>query len=552
VALAAAVAWLLQGQPAAAAAAGVLLVWLAVAWWYFAGRISERAPAEGEPAARLRLEAESHRAWLARLAEPPYGWAIRDTADVREELRLLEVVRERRQTYEARLQGVETRQAEWDAAEESAATLHRQGEQLQAAEAGVQSAWVAWLAAQRLPSGASPETVLQLFAEADRARTAFRERDHLAARIVALLETVEAYEGEVGGLFREIGWPPVLADELPAAVRALPGALEGAVAAERERAGLLARALELRDEWRRARRRLRAAHGAIQDLFHAAGAESEADLRTLAARQARRDELDEQIRGQERVLETLSAPGAARLRLESELAVLDSEALERLVTSAGEALSAAADELEALTRHEGMLLERLAALEQEEALTARLRELRAKEADVTELAERWAVLRLTQRLLEKTREQFESQRQPAVIRRAGEILGRMTGGRYQQIAAPSGLHRLQLVEADHSRKERAWWSRGTAEQLYLALRFAFIEDYGANPGVEPLPVVMDDVLVHSDGYDRLHRSAESIAELAQRHQVLYLTCRPADAELLASVDPGARRFRLEAGVFHAL
>ena len=39
-------------------------------------------------------------------------------------------------------------------------------------------------------------------------------------------------------------------------------------------------------------------------------------------------------------------------------------------------------------------------------------------------------------------------------------------------------------------------SRGTAEQLYLAIRFAYITNYSAHS--ESLPVIMDDVLVNFD------------------------------------------------------
>ena len=39
-------------------------------------------------------------------------------------------------------------------------------------------------------------------------------------------------------------------------------------------------------------------------------------------------------------------------------------------------------------------------------------------------------------------------------------------------------------------------SRGTAEQLYLALRFGLIEEFARH--AEPLPVVMDDILVNFD------------------------------------------------------
>lgn len=567
--LAAMAGWLLRNQPVAAAGMAFLLLASAAFWWLHASReaarlrrvATERLAADqartariGEltqRAAKLRQGQEEHRAWLARLAEPPFGWSIREAADARECLRRLQATRELRQSYEAQRQIVTARREEWDAAREAQQLGQQQQAELLRAALLADDAWSAWLEAQGLPEGAGPETALTLFAEADRARACFRERDRQQTQIETRQDAARSYEHSARQLFRALAWPEVAADELPAAVRSLPGAAEAAAAAERERIGILQRAQEAATEWRRVRARLRALQASRDTLFRLGGAEDEEGFRRRAAAALHRAEMGERIRGLERVLESLSAPGEKRLRLEAELAALDQEHLEQFLTSARTALTEVVAELEGSTRDEGKLLERRAALEKDEEITAHLRELRAKEAELAEVAERWAVLRLAQALLEKTRERFESQRQPGVIRRASELMSGMTGGRYRAIVAPSGLERVELEARDYSRKGMGQWSRGTAEQLYLALRFAFIEDYCANPQVEPLPVVMDDVLVHADGYQRLRHAAEAIAALAQRHQVLYFTCRPEDAELLATVEPEARRFRLEDGVFHA-
>jgi uncharacterized protein YhaN len=66
-------------------------------------------------------------------------------------------------------------------------------------------------------------------------------------------------------------------------------------------------------------------------------------------------------------------------------------------------------------------------------------------------------------------------------------------------------------------------SRGTAEQLYLALRLGLVERFAE--GAEPLPIVMDDILVNFDE-ERAASAARSIEELSSRHQVLYFTCHP--------------------------
>ena len=56
--------------------------------------------------------------------------------------------------------------------------------------------------------------------------------------------------------------------------------------------------------------------------------------------------------------------------------------------------------------------------------------------------------------------------------------------------------RLVLAEANGKDKEPHQLSTGTREQLYLAIRLAYAQHYCREN--EPLPLVMDDVLVNFD------------------------------------------------------
>ena len=92
-------------------------------------------------------------------------------------------------------------------------------------------------------------------------------------------------------------------------------------------------------------------------------------------------------------------------------------------------------------------------------------------------------------------------------------------------------------------------SRGTQEQLYLALRLAYIQDHAAQ--ASPLPVIMDDVLVDFDP-GRARRTARILGDLSQgrygpRQQILFFTCHPHTAALLREVQPSAPLFLLDKG-----
>ncbi len=148
--------------------------------------------------------------------------------------------------------------------------------------------------------------------------------------------------------------------------------------------------------------------------------------------------------------------------------------------------------------------------------------------------------------MHETCDRFTRERTPEALRAAETFFNRVTGGRYTRIARDLETNRLAVFTPDEAEKPPDTLSRGAAEQLYLALRFGYIRVRARHS--EPLPVVMDDILVNFDP-ERQRRAAEGIAELAREQQVLFFTCHPAVSALLREVDGGARTIRLEDGAF---
>ena len=127
-----------------------------------------------------------------------------------------------------------------------------------------------------------------------------------------------------------------------------------------------------------------------------------------------------------------------------------------------------------------------------------------------------------------------------------------TDGRYPRIIAPLGKPIEGARASDGKQVGIPALSRGTSEQLYLALRFGLVEHFVETSG-EPLPIVMDDILVNFDD-DRAARAARSIEALAQTCQVIYFTCHPttplkADKEETIRVAGGSVRRWFASGVW---
>ena len=96
-------------------------------------------------------------------------------------------------------------------------------------------------------------------------------------------------------------------------------------------------------------------------------------------------------------------------------------------------------------------------------------------------------------IFERTREEFQQERQPALMQSASRYLSDLTLGRYTAVRAVIGEKEqdLEIVEGEAHTKRANELSRGTAEQLFLAMRFALIKEYARK--AEAMPVVLDEI-----------------------------------------------------------
>ena len=144
----------------------------------------------------------------------------------------------------------------------------------------------------------------------------------------------------------------------------------------------------------------------------------------------------------------------------------------------------------------------------------------------------WAAHRGAQVLLEAAKQKYEKTRQPGVIRSAENLFTRITNGDYHRIIKPIDQDDLMIENKQHERKGVLEMSRGTREQLYLAMRFGLIDEYETRS--EPLPAVMDDVFVNFDD-ERDERIIEILGQFSQHRQVIVLTCHQRSLEAYKSI-----------------
>lgn len=244
------------------------------------------------------------------------------------------------------------------------------------------------------------------------------------------------------------------------------------------------------------------------DALHELAAQHRAlwdDVQETAALRAEAEHVLEQARAVLTNSDRIADPESDRLR--EELAEARAQADERdkdLARAIGR-LSALGDPVE--------LRSGLAALiERREALTAQY--------DAIDLAAQTLAAADAQ-----LRERFS----PALSRRAGQLMERLTGGRYGALAFDRDFSGQARLTGESAAREDFYLSAGAADLAYLCLRLAVCEL--ALPGDDPCPLVLDDVLVNLDD-ERAAMAAGLIRELAETRQILFFTCRTRDAALL--------------------
>lgn len=159
-------------------------------------------------------------------------------------------------------------------------------------------------------------------------------------------------------------------------------------------------------------------------------------------------------------------------------------------------------------------------------------------------SDEWSILTLARTIMGKAIEKYEQERQPGVIKEAQSFFSKMTIGRYSRIFAPLDEAKIYVEDKDGRRKDILDLSRGTAEQLYLSLRFGFVREFSKR--AESLPIVFDDILVNFDP-ERFRAACEAIKEFAKTNQILYFTCHPESVNLLAEIIPESKIIDINVG-----
>lgn len=396
----------------------------------------------------------------------------------------------------------------------------------------LEASWREWLEEQRLPMAEHPETTLETLRSIEAAYALLQALRQQQSKRIKLKQDAEAFEQAAEQ------WLGADARQDPgAALKQRQEEAERAAADTRRREALAEQLLRLDEEQQLAAAGLARVEARIDALWGEAGATDEEQFRRLVHDADRSASLRAEAAQLEALLDAALGRGDDRREAEALLAGGDAPELRRQREAALEAAERAERELAAQHDRRGRLRSELEQLERGDSHDRQLAKLEAHKAQLAELLERWAGLAIAAGLFRKTRELYERDRQPAVLQLASAYFAGITRGKYTRIMAPLGVRKLFVRrEADGRQIDSALLSRGTAEQLYLAMRLSLAEHFARSVR---LPIVMDDIFVNFDAV-RLRQTLPVLGRVAERHQLLLFTCHTHIAEAVAAVHPGAQ------------
>lgn len=147
----------------------------------------------------------------------------------------------------------------------------------------------------------------------------------------------------------------------------------------------------------------------------------------------------------------------------------------------------------------------------------------------------WRETVLAAELLEESLKKLVQGKYKKVLDNAGILLSKITSNTYLQIIVATEKSELLVKNSNGALLPVKELSRGTIEQIYLAVRLSLAQHFGHT--FYQLPVLLDDILVNSD-LDRSKKMFEVLSEFSNENQIFFFTCHQWVRDLVEEIIPG--------------
>ncbi len=386
--------------------------------------------------------------------------------------------------------------------------------------------WAEAASATGLPQGTMPEQASAILTTLDKAKSLGRDALKFEERLKGIERDEAAFRADARSLADATA--PWMKD-LPAedAVSGLVAALRRAADVRKAQQDLGGSARVIAGQATAVRQHKRQ----LRKLCGVAGCDRPAELEDVERRSLEHRGLTERRSALEEQLAMLN-PGKSLEEVATEASGYDVDALPAEILET----QARIDELDA---DRNAVAEAIGAMEKEMEASMSGGDVAAqaaaqgqeKLAEIRDAAERYLVLYLAKHALEQQIQEYRTSQHSPVLDRASKIFSRLACGAFAGIVTDFAENDTQIFVGvrpgpgggeEGERVSVKDMSAGTRDQLYLALRLAMLDQQLSVGDFEPLPFIVDDILIRFDD----HRAAEALRELAnisEKTQVIFFT-----------------------------
>lgn len=156
-------------------------------------------------------------------------------------------------------------------------------------------------------------------------------------------------------------------------------------------------------------------------------------------------------------------------------------------------------------------------------------------AQLANLTDQYIQLKLASSLLQKGIEHYRNQNQDPILKRASDLFARLTLQSFTGLMVDfdeKDQPVLMGIRENGDKVSIDGMSDGTTDQLYLSLRIASIEKYSSEN--EPIPFIVDDILVHFDDI-RSKETLKILLELSKQTQIIFFTHHARLVEIMKEI-----------------
>ncbi|HLS07164.1 MAG TPA: AAA family ATPase [Bacillota bacterium] len=205
--------------------------------------------------------------------------------------------------------------------------------------------------------------------------------------------------------------------------------------------------------------------------------------------------------------------------------LIDRPLEEKLLIAEKEKVTEALNELKQMLDEKRQLSANLQAniahLEQSDDYSTLVHQLQMEKAELNRLAKQWAVIKTAEQMLQRTKRTYEQKHLTNVLKQTSHYFKKITNGAYTDVFLRAADETLTVEANNQLQFDLTELSKGTIDQLYIALRLAMSKIIGNK---HKFPFIIDDAFIHSDE-ERVANIVEVLQDISKDQQLILFTCK---------------------------